>query len=208
MGIKPLSNQNNIQYKDELMTLGTLSENTKRIRRSLLTASLVGCVITMIDVSISKVTVFGTEFKIGNYQAIPIVLGLIISYYLITFSIYALSEYEHMYRKGKKEYLTTLALRVPVTLEEADDQIASLKIQLNQLKDEIRTSIIIEEIKSKEMELKKIELIKNYLKTTKNNFFDIFSFKKIYFVIELFFPIALALYACLLVFFFTEFNGC
>ena len=90
------------------MALETLSENTRKIRRSLLAAGLVGYLISKIDVSIPKVTIFGTEFKIGNFQAIPFVLGLIVLYYLITFSFYALSEYAQLYREGKKEFLSTL----------------------------------------------------------------------------------------------------
>lgn len=74
------------------MAQETISENTRKVRRSLLAASLIGVVISFIDVSITKVSLFGTEFSIGKFETIPVVLTAIILYFLVTFASYAFAE--------------------------------------------------------------------------------------------------------------------
>ncbi len=133
------------------MALETLSENTRKIRRSLLAASLIGYSISKIDVRISKVTVFGTEFKIGDFQAIPFVLGL------ITFIFYALSEYAHFIRERYREELNR-------------------KRNSGDMDYQMGPSFFV-----------------NYLMIFRS-------------FVELIVPIAIGIYACILVFFFTEFK--
>ncbi len=189
------------------MALETISESTRKVRKSLLAASLVGLSISMIDVSISKITIFGTEFKIGNFQAIPFVLGVIVLYFLITFIFYVLSEYAHLHREGEKEFLLGLRSPVPTTHKEAKREVERLQTELERIGSTAGSMADFEkEFTEKQIKLDNMKSVLNYLKNKDLKLFDRFSFMNIRFVIELIVPITVGIFACIMVFFFTEFK--
>ena len=90
------------------MAYEILSDKTRKTRKALLAASLIGICISHIDVNISKVTVFGTEFKFGNFEAIPIILGLIILFYLINFYAYGALDLRNFQKMYSREAVDTI----------------------------------------------------------------------------------------------------
>jgi hypothetical protein len=183
------------------MALETLSEDVRKVRRSLLAASLIGYAISKIDVTITKATVFGTEFKFGNFDAIPFVLALIILYFFIAFIIFALSEYASLYRGERREYIRRImnSEDVPLSALQADEK-------LEQLETAIEKAQFEDQRLSLKKEIDNIWKCKKYFEGEKKSVFHRFSFMKLRYIIEFFIPIFVSVYAMILLFFLTDFK--
>ena len=118
------------------MALETLSDSTRKVRKGLLASSLIGYAISRIGVSISKVSVFGTEIKIGNFEAIPFVLGMIIIYYLITFISYSISEYSHSSYETENQSFVTSDIALPANRREAKKTLSRIENEVSTLEEE------------------------------------------------------------------------
>lgn len=69
-----------------------LHETTRKVRRNLLAASVVGVVVTDVGLIPEKLSVFGIEFSNSNQQALMTLLAVAIGYFLLSFLIYVKSE--------------------------------------------------------------------------------------------------------------------
>lgn len=82
---------------------GFISENTRKIRRGLMTSCLIGFSISQIGLYLREFSLFGSKFAITNHQAIPFILGIIVSYYLVTFLSYGFQEYSDVMKQFYKD---------------------------------------------------------------------------------------------------------
>ncbi|MBM9606244.1 hypothetical protein [Desulfopila inferna] len=69
-----------------------LNETTRRTRRNLLAAAVIGIVITKVGLVPSKISAFGIKFTQANQKSLLVLLSLIIIYFLIIFIVYVSSE--------------------------------------------------------------------------------------------------------------------
>jgi len=69
-----------------------LNETTRKVRRNLMAASVIGVVITKVGLVPSKISAFGVEFTSANQQALMMLLTIAILYFAINFMIYFFSE--------------------------------------------------------------------------------------------------------------------
>lgn len=197
------------------MELQTLSENTRKVRKSLLVVCLIGFAISQVGISIKKVTVLGTEFIIQNHQAIPLTIGLVIFYFLITFVFYALSEYSTAYEKDRRNYLENISGKTFPTKSQAIASAAELKNELEKLENEHGSAVgekekekldIRKKKKETESEYYKMKRIKDFWDNTKRSIYDVIPFKKTRIFVEFFIPVFIAIYILILLFFYTDFS--
>ncbi|EKA7394217.1 TPA: hypothetical protein ACN36B_004535 [Vibrio parahaemolyticus] len=69
-----------------------LNETTRKARRNLLAASVLGIVTAKVGLVPTKVSAFGVEFSSSNIEALMTLLALSITYFLVTFIVYIVSE--------------------------------------------------------------------------------------------------------------------
>ena len=69
-----------------------LNETTRKVRRNLMAASVIGVVITKVGLVPSKISAFGVEFTSANQQALMSLLAAAIAYFAISFIVYVYSE--------------------------------------------------------------------------------------------------------------------
>ncbi|EPN3982786.1 hypothetical protein ACTZ9J_004544 [Vibrio parahaemolyticus] len=69
-----------------------LNETTRKARRNLLAASVLGIVTAKVGLVPTKVSAFGVEFSSSNIEALMTLLSLSITYFLVTFIVYIVSE--------------------------------------------------------------------------------------------------------------------
>ena len=69
-----------------------LNETTRKVRRNLMAASVIGVVLTKVGLVPSKITAFGVEFTSANQQALMTLLAAAIGYFAISFLVYVYSE--------------------------------------------------------------------------------------------------------------------
>lgn len=70
-----------------------LSPLTRKVRNRLLTSNFVGFVLGILGLQINKISILGSEFGVTRNEMIPIVLVVLILYYLITFIVYGLDDF-------------------------------------------------------------------------------------------------------------------
>lgn len=112
------------------MSITYLSENTRKIRRSLLLVSLIGYAISKLGLALTEVQVFGSKFEFQNYTAIPFVLILVILYFLITFVVYAGSEQSRGFLKAVEDYHARVAQGKSYTPDDIEHSISSLQSEI------------------------------------------------------------------------------
>ncbi|WP_045393683.1 hypothetical protein [Vibrio rotiferianus] len=69
-----------------------LNETTRKSRRNLLAASILGIVTAKVGLLPTKISAFGVEFSASNLEALMTLLCLSIVYFLVTFIVYIASE--------------------------------------------------------------------------------------------------------------------
>ncbi|WP_155522576.1 hypothetical protein [Salinivibrio sp. HTSP] len=69
-----------------------LNETTRKVRRNLMAASVVGIVLTKVGLVPTKISAFGVEFSSSNQQALMLLLASAICYFMVSFIVYVYSE--------------------------------------------------------------------------------------------------------------------
>lgn len=69
-----------------------LNETTRKVRRNLMAASVIGIVLTKVGLVPEKISAFGVEFTSSNQQALMTLLAVAIIYFAISFLVYVYSE--------------------------------------------------------------------------------------------------------------------
>jgi|SRR3989339_1965451 len=193
------------------MEIGNLSDETKKIRKSLLLFCAIGFSLSQIGLSIGKISLFGSVLYASNIAAIPIVLGLIVLYYLVSFIVVGLHEYSNSYRKSREEYITQFTegktyteSDVQLLLTIIDREISEFQFQLKNsplLDDRNKLQIAISE---KNQEKIKYKRILDFLKTHDASLFEKIKIDILKNFVDLFLPVLIGIYVCVILFFFTH----
>ena len=69
-----------------------LNETTRKVRRNLMAASVIGVVLTKVGLIPSKISAFGVEFTSSNQHALMILLSVAIAYFAVSLVVYVYSE--------------------------------------------------------------------------------------------------------------------
>jgi hypothetical protein len=69
-----------------------LNETTRKVRRNLMAASVIGVVFTKVGLVPTKISAFGVEFSSSNQSALMLLLASAIGYFAISFAVYVYSE--------------------------------------------------------------------------------------------------------------------
>ncbi len=192
---------------------GFLSDNTRKIRRGLMIACMIGFTMAKVGLIIKKISIFGTELAITNFEVIPFVIGLAVLYYLLTFISYGFDEYSSAYKQMRVEYYEKIESgrgysrrEILAHLKLADQELGRLETSLqSDILGEKRNEIE-DKIRKKEIEFSKLMRVdKAYLSSHyKRSFFERFRFRYLREFMELYAPIVIGIYIVILLFFFTS----
>ena len=97
-----------------------LNETTRKVRRNLLAASVVGVILSKVGLIPSKFSAFGIEFSESNQDALMSLLVFVILYFSITFLAYVYSEliaWQLIFRSEEMERLEKQSRRSPESID-------------------------------------------------------------------------------------------
>ena len=69
-----------------------LNETSRKARRNLMAASVIGVIISKVGLIPSKIAAFGVQFDSANQQALMYLLAASVTYFAICFAVYVYSE--------------------------------------------------------------------------------------------------------------------
>ena len=189
---------------------GFLSEETRKTRKGLLVVCLIAFSISKIGLTVKKVNVFGSELIISNFESIPLVLGLMVLYYLFTFLSYGLDEYSAAYRKLHRENVERIKTDEILTRREIeekyfdlDHEMENCQLTLEQLGNHEERERAVARSREIEIQMNKLAKMNDYLKQFEGSFFERFQFKFFRPFMELIAPVIIGLYTLILLLFFT-----
>ncbi len=82
-----------VKSASEIRLQDPLSAVARKERRSLLVASALGIIMVKTGLVPSKISGFGVEFTQTNQKTFLVIFGLIVLYFLVSFLIYAVSDF-------------------------------------------------------------------------------------------------------------------
>jgi hypothetical protein len=104
-------------FERDLITYDPLSETTRKERTSLLGISMLGVALVKVPLVPEKFSALGVDFSKVNQSTFVKLYALVVTYYVIAFAIYALTDYLawrrqevihlHEYNRRNRERLTT-----------------------------------------------------------------------------------------------------
>ena len=187
-------------------SIGFLSDNTRKIRKGLLIVCLVSFSISKVGLIVKKISIMGSELAITNFESIPLILGLMVFYFLLTFICYSFEEYSFGYRKIRNEYLEKIESGKAYSLHEIEKEIEFSESEIERFESDFEVhqdSITRGRIKKQKSELEKLFRLRGFFRFKKGSFFERFRFRYLRTFMELFAPIAVGIYTLILLFFFT-----
>ncbi len=190
---------------------GILSDETRKIRKGLLVVCLIGFSISKVGLVVKKISILGSELAITRFEAIPLILGLMVLYYLLTFICYGLDEYSSGHRKMHEEYLEKLESGKNYSPEVINENLENAHLECKRLELDLEKvvfgdgqEVIKNKLEEKKREINKLDRLLRFSEYYFHRPF-FFRFRFIYFrpFMELFAPIAMGIYTLILLFFFT-----
>ena len=104
-----------------------LTESTQKLRKSLLISSLIGFAISYAGLRVSEVSLLGSKLSITKFEVIPLVLCIIVLYFLVTFTIFGLYDYSQGYRKLRYDALERISKGTVSSRQEAEKALKELR---------------------------------------------------------------------------------
>ena len=195
------------------MNINYLSENTRKIRRSLLLVSLIGYAISKVGLTLTEFQVFGSKFELKNYEAIPFVLIMVVAYFLTTFTVYALSEFAQGYKIAGEELVERHAQGKPTSA-------LDIRLSMNKIRDEIRRlsdlDVDIDTLDSRDSAVREKQVEYDRLGGLHDMIMDFqsriplyarISWKSVRTLVEMALPVVVALYVIVHLAFYTEISN-
>jgi len=189
-----------------------LTEPTRKLRKSLLVASLIGFAISYAGLRVSEVSLLGSKLSITKFEVIPLVLGIVVSYFLVTFLIFGLYEYSQSYRKLRNGYLERLAkgteysrLNTDKALKDLRDELVSLHSNMETLMAGETTRLADRDrAREIEQEISKLNRVSDFYEYYKGSIFERLRLRGMRTFFDLFVPILIGIYVAILLFFYTK----
>jgi hypothetical protein len=88
----------------DLITYDALSETTRKERRALLGASMLGVALVKVPLVPEKFSAFGVDFEKVNQQAFVSLCGWVVAYFLAAFAVYAACDLVAWRRKQRLDH--------------------------------------------------------------------------------------------------------
>lgn len=189
-----------------------LTEPTRKLRKSLLIASLIGFAISYAGLRVSEISLLGSKLSITKFDVIPFVLGIIVSYFLVTFIIFGLYEYAQSYRKRRFDILERISKGEVYSPRESEIAFHQLKYELEELEKKAGFSMLTPRDSSRyedraqeiKQEIRKLERVREFYTHYKGSIFERLRIRGMKTFFDLFVPIFIGLYVAILLFFFTK----
>lgn len=200
------------------MSISYLSDNTRKTRRSLLAASLIAYAISKLGLTLTEVQVFGSKFEFQNYSAIPFVLIMVVVYFLVTFIVYAGSEYSHGHRNAVHDYRERIIRGKSNSEFDINESITCLQDEISELSEARVTtsgyqvtfselpSEVVKSIADKTAEIKRLKRVLSIVTDQQFRvpFYRLFRWAGMRTFCEIALPFIISLYAIAHLAFFTE----
>ena len=88
-----------------------LSDITRKERRNLLTAGVLGAFVVWTGLVPTKVATLGIELNLMEQKYFLILLGLVVLYFLVAFLLYGMADY-FIWREKYREYLVNIEIEI------------------------------------------------------------------------------------------------
>lgn len=186
------------------------TERTRKLRKSLLVASLIGFAISYAGLRVSEISLLGSKLSITRFEVIPFVLGIVVSYFLVTFIIFGFYDYAQSYRKKRIDIAERISKGAVYSKQETMIALEHLQTELNDISAAFGTYILedkqrIEDRTQKiNQEILKLERILDFYESYKGSIFERLRFRGMKTLFDLFVPIFIGFYVAILLFFFTK----
>ncbi len=191
-----------------------LTEPTRKLRKSLLIASLIGFAISYAGLRVSEVSLLGSKLSITRFEVIPFVLGIVVSYFLVTFIIFGLYDYSQSHRKKRIDIIEKISKGTVYSETEATNALEDLQAELENLQTEAdiaqytsspeTLSRVKKRVWETQQEISKLERVLEYYRFYKGSIFERFRLRGMKTLFDLLVPISIGLYVAILLFFFTK----
>jgi len=178
-----------------------------------LIASLIGFAISYAGLRVSEVSLLGSKLAITKFEVIPILLGIIVLYFLVTFIIFGFYDYAQSNRKIRIDYLDRISKGEEYSWPGIKSALGDLEAELEDIENEIeRRSLEGPEVphklnrmkREKEQEIFKLKRISEFYEYNKASMFERFRLRGMRTFFDLFFPIIVGIFVAILLFFYTE----
>ncbi len=191
-----------------------LTEPTRKLRKSLLVASLIGFAISYAGLRVSEVSLLGSKLSITRFEVIPLVLGIVVLYFLVTFIIFGLYDYSQSHLKLRNDYLEAISKgevyskhEIKIAIQDLEGELTGLESNQTLLgvlqppEEAVSDRDRILEIKKEMIKLKRVwEFYRSY----KGSIFERLRLRGMKIFFDLFVPIFIGFYVAILLFFFTK----
>ena len=189
-----------------------LTESTRKLRKSLLVASLIGFAISYAGLRVSEVSLLGSKLSITKFEVIPFVLGIVVFYFLLTFIIFGFHDYSQSYRKLRTDYVERLAKGTEYSRLNTDKALKDLRGELVSLHSNMETWMAGETTKLAdrdrdreiEQEISKLNRVSDFYEYYKGSIFERLRLRGMRTFFDLIVPILVGSYVAILLFFFTK----
>lgn len=190
-----------------------LTEPTRKLRKSLLVASLIGFAISYAGLRVSEVSLLGSKLSITRFEVIPFVLGIVVSYFLVTFIIFGFHDYAQSYRKKRIDIIEKISKGTLYSETEATNALIDLQAELENLQTEVdiaeytspgNVSRVKKKVWETQQEISKLERVLEYYRFYKGSIFERLRLRGMKTLFDLLVPISIGLYVAILLFFFTK----
>jgi len=193
----------------------TISEYTRKIRKSLLAATLVGFAIAKIGVVVEEVSIFATKVSLQNYNAITWVIFAIVLYFLVTFVFYALSDYAESSAQSYEELFQWLSSGPDLpSAAQIESSAKKLAKEILELKDQLKgnqhlvyhdpdLAKIKDRLEKKQKQYTSLTYLHDVTEARSRSFLSRHRFVGPRVVVEFFVPLVLAVFVIGILFFST-----
>jgi len=189
------------------------TERTRKLRKSLLIASLIGFAISYAGLRVSEISLLGSKLSITRFEVIPFVLGIVVSYFLVTFIIFGLYEYSQSYGKMRMDILERISKGTVYSRRETMIALKHLETELESLQNEAGSQALVSPEDSRrakdsarevQQEILKLQRVLDFYADYKGSIFERLRVRGMKTFFDLFVPIIIGLYVAILLFFFTK----
>ncbi len=188
-----------------------LSESTRKTRKSMLTFALIGILISRIQVTIGEVSVLGTKFIVKDFGAIPVILALVVLYFLLSFGFNGLNDFSIAHRKRREDLVDKASSGRIISLEDAEQQRSVLQNELVNLEKEIAGLLsrserepLSNQISIRKNEIAKLEKIIGFYQYYRGSFFERLRLQGLSDFMNLWLPMFVGTLAVVLLLLFTK----
>jgi hypothetical protein len=173
---------------------------------------MLGIIISYIKISVTKITTAGTEIVIQDYTAIPVILSIIVLYFLVVFIFNALDEYSKYHHKNREDVIERITAGKAYSFHDINLKVKSINEDIIKIENATRYSgneetILTNNAKIKELkqEVDRLEMVLTYYQYSKASIYERIKLEGIKDFVNIYLPMFVGLYSIIILLFFTHF---